>query len=132
MIRPFQPIQGLNRALDTMLIFLMLWLSLRISGVALTSEYLILFIICTVIFGIFAEHHDIYHGWRGDPMFDVAMRILVSWAITFTVVVSCLFLFDFGFEYSKEMLELWLPLTPLSIIAPVSYTHLTLPTNREV
>ncbi len=116
MIRPFQPIQGMKRALDTGLIFLMLYFSLWTNGQALGTEYLMIFIICTILYGIMAEHHDIYHGWRGDPMFDVAIRILISWTLSFTLVISGLFLFNFGFEFNKEVFEIWLPLTPLSII----------------
>ena len=68
------------------------------------------------MFGIFAEHQEIYHGWRGDPLFDDAVRILLSWVIAFALIASSFFMFDFGFEYSREVLELWLPLAPLSII----------------
>ncbi|QWF70019.1 undecaprenyl-phosphate glucose phosphotransferase [Methylomonas paludis] len=116
-IRPLQPLQGLKRAMDTGLIFIMLYAALRVSALPLTTEYLALFIVCTVLYGIFAEQHEIYYGWRGDPMFDVAMRILMSWVLAFAIVISCLFMFDFGFAFSKEVLEIWLPLTSLGIIS---------------
>ena len=116
-IRPLQPeLQSIKRAMDTALIFITLYVSLHVYGEDFGREYLSLFIFCTVLFGIFAEHQEIYHGWRGDPLFDDAVRILLSWVIAFALIASSFFMFDFGFEYSREVLELWLPLAPLSII----------------
>ncbi|TPQ25257.1 undecaprenyl-phosphate glucose phosphotransferase [Methylomonas koyamae] len=116
-IRPLRPeLQSIKRATDTALIFITLYLSLHVYREPFTKEYLGLFIVCTVLFGIFAEHQEIYHGWRGDPMFDDAIRILLSWIFAFALVAGGFFVFDFGFEYSREVMELWLPLAPLSII----------------
>lgn len=116
-VRPLQPeLQSIKRAMDTALIFITLYISLSIYGESFSREYLSLFIVCTVLFGIFAENQEIYHGWRGDPLFDDAVRILLSWIVAFALIASSLFVFDFGFEYSRQVLELWLPLAPLSII----------------
>ncbi len=116
-IRPLQPeLQSVKRAMDTALIFVTLYVSLSIYGEPFVREYFGLFIVCTVLFGIFAEHQEIYQGWRGDPLFDDAVRILLSWVVAFALIASSFFVFDFGFEYSREVLELWLPLAPLSII----------------
>lgn len=116
-IRPLRPeLQSIKRATDTALIFVTLYLSLFVYREPFGKEYLGLFIVCTVLFGIFAEHQEIYHGWRGDPMFDDAIRILLSWIFAFALVAGGFFVFDFGFEYSREVMELWLPLAPLSII----------------
>lgn len=116
-IRPLRPeLQSIKRATDTALIFVTLYLSLFVYREPFSKEYLGLFIVCTVLFGIFAEHQEIYHGWRGDPMFDDAIRILLSWIFAFALVAGGFFVFDFGFEYSREVMELWLPLAPLSII----------------
>lgn len=116
-IRPLQPeLQSIKRAMDTALIFCTLSLSLQLYEVTFSREYFALFIVTTVLFGIFAESQEIYHGWRGEPLFDVALRILLSWVIAFSIVAGALFIFDFGFEFSREMLELWFPLAPLTII----------------
>lgn len=116
-IRPLQPeLQSIKWAMDTALIFITLHVSLNIYGEPFGREYLGLFVVCTLLFGIFAEHQEIYQGWRGDPMFDDAVRILLSWMIAFAIIASSFFVFDLGFEYSRQVLELWLPLAPLSII----------------
>lgn len=116
-IRPLQPeLQSVKRAMDTALIFVTLYVSLNIYGEPFSREYLGLSIICAILFGIFAEHQEIYQGWRGDPLFDDAVRILLSWIVSFSVIAGGFFVFDFGFEYSRLVMELWLPLAPLSII----------------
>ncbi|MGZ0077239.1 undecaprenyl-phosphate glucose phosphotransferase [Methylomonas sp. YC3] len=126
-IRPLQPeLQSIKRAMDTALIFITLYVSLHIYGEPFDREYLGLFIVCTVLFGIFAEHQEIYHGWRGDPLFDDAVRILLSWIVAFALIASSFFVFDLGFEYSRQVLELWLPLAPLSIIMLHSLRRSTL------
>lgn len=126
-IRPLQPeLQSIKRAMDTTLIFVTLYISLNIYGEHFSREYLGLFIVCTILFGIFAEHQEIYHGWRGDPMFDDALRILLSWILSFAIIASSFFIFELGFEYSRQVLELWLPLAPLSIILLHSLRRWTL------
>lgn len=116
-IRPLRPeMQGVKRAIDTGIIFVSMFASLELYQIPFTREYLILFIACTVLFGIFAEHQEIYHGWRGDPMFDDALRILLSWIGSFAVVSSGVYLLEPDFEFSKQVLELWFPLVPLGII----------------
>jgi putative colanic acid biosynthesis UDP-glucose lipid carrier transferase len=116
-IRPLQiELQGIKRALDTGLIFFSLYLALGNYNIPLSSEYLEIFIFCTILFGIFAEHNEIYHGWRGEPLFNIALRILGSWIAAFSLVAGCLFTFGSHFEFSKPVLELWVPLVPLSII----------------
>lgn len=107
---------GFSRAFDDILIFLALLISLQIYNIPLSSEYLVLCLITIILFSLFAENQEIYHGWRGAPMFDEAVRILVAWLTTFVLMVSGIYISHAGFEFSKEVIELWLPVAPLCII----------------
>ncbi|MDD1621256.1 MAG: undecaprenyl-phosphate glucose phosphotransferase [Methylococcaceae bacterium] len=117
LIRPLHSqLQGITRAVDSVLIFTALVVSLRIYETPLGPEYTLLCLISIILFSIFAENQEIYHGWRGAPMFDEAVRILMSWLATFVLIVSGLYISQSTFEYSKLVIELWLPLAPLAII----------------
>jgi putative colanic acid biosynthesis UDP-glucose lipid carrier transferase len=69
-----------------------------------------------VLFGIFAENNELYQTWRGAPMFDEALLILFSWLGAFTFLLSGTYLYNPTYSYSLEVIELWLPLAPISII----------------
>ncbi len=118
LIRPLtSQLQGLNRALDSALVFGALYLSLLIYQEPLGAEYLLMCLAAIVLFEIFAENQEIYHGWRGAPMFDEAVRIFISWLGAFLLIVSGIYIAQSPFEFSRQVLELWLPLTPLSVIS---------------
>ena len=116
-IRPLHSqLQSLARTFDIALIVASLYVSLIYYNLSLDHEYLLPCLIAAGLFGIFAESNELYHGWRGAPMFDEALRILFSWLGTFTLVISGVFLYSSDYDYSLEAIELWLPLAPFSII----------------
>ena len=103
LIRPLQSqLQGLIRAIDDLLIFASLYFSLLVYHIALGPEYLLLCIICIVLFSLFAENQEIYHGWRGAPMFDESVRILLSWLASFVLMLSGLYISKADFSFSKS------------------------------
>jgi putative colanic acid biosynthesis UDP-glucose lipid carrier transferase len=117
LIRPLHShLQGLIRAIDDLLIFATLFWSLQVYNIPLGPEYTLLCLISIVLFSLFAENQEIYHGWRGAPMFDESVRILLSWLASFVLMVSGLYISKTSFSFSTEAIELWLPLAPLSII----------------
>jgi putative colanic acid biosynthesis UDP-glucose lipid carrier transferase len=116
-IRPFAAeLQGIARAVDTSLIFISLAVSLEANHTILSSGYLEIFIFCSLLFGIFAEHQGIYHCWHNTSLFDKSLQILSSWLIAFSLAIGFNYLFEFHLDLSKNVLSLWLPLAPLSII----------------
>lgn len=117
LIRPLHSqLQGLNRAIDSLLIFMSLQISLQAYKTPLNSEYLLLCLVSIVIFSLFAENQEIYQGWRGSPMFDEAVRTLLCWLATFAMVGGGLYMANLNFHLSRPVLELWLPLAPFAII----------------
>lgn len=116
-IRPLHSkLQALGRTLDGALIVASLYVSLSLYNVPLDREYMLPCLIGAALFGIFAENNELYHGWRGAPMFDEALRILFSWLGAFTLLISGVYLYGSEYGYSLEVIELWLPLAPTSII----------------
>ena len=49
-------------------------------------------------------------------MFDESLRIMFSWLGAFTLLVSGGYIFNAKFDYSLEVIQLWLPLAPTTII----------------
>ncbi|MDD4915611.1 MAG: undecaprenyl-phosphate glucose phosphotransferase [Methylococcales bacterium] len=117
LIRPLHSqLQGLVRAIDDLLIFAALYFSLQAYNIQLGPEYLMLCLVSIVLFSLFAENQEIYQGWRGAPMFDESVRILLSWLAAFVLMLSGLYISKSSFDFSTEVIELWAPLAPLSII----------------
>jgi len=118
LIRPHHSkLQALARTVDLALIWASLYVSLSLYNVPLDREYMLPCLIGIALFGIFAENNELYQGdWRGAPMFDESLRILFSWLGAFTLLISGVYLYDTTYSYSLEVIELWLPLTPTSII----------------
>ena len=116
-IRPIHSqLQALSRLLDISLIIGTLYLSLIAYGVNPDKEYLIPCFIATALFGLFAENNEIYQGWRGDPLFDESLRIMAAWIGSFTLLLTGIYLYNPDYSYSFEVIQLWLPLAPTSII----------------
>jgi putative colanic acid biosynthesis UDP-glucose lipid carrier transferase len=117
-IRPHHSkLQTLARTFDLALIVASLYVSLWLYHVPADREYLLPCLIGTALFGIFAENNELYQGdWRGAPMFDESLRVLFSWLGAFTLLISGVYLYNSEYTYSLEVIELWLPLAPTSII----------------
>ena len=49
-------------------------------------------------------------------MFDEAVRTLLSWLATFALIGGGLYMSHLTFDFSKPVIELWLPLAPFRII----------------
>lgn len=116
-IRPLHSnLQALSRTFDIALIVASLYVSLNWYNLPLDPDYLLPCLIGAALFGIFAENNELYHGWRGAPMFDESLLILFSWLGAFTLLISGVYLYNPAYNYSTEAIELWLPLAPFSII----------------
>lgn len=120
-IRPYNStLNGINRAFDSSMILATLYAAMEHYNVPMSLEYLLPCLVSMAVFGIVAEYNDIYQGWRGAPMFDEALRILFSWFAAFSLVCIGVFIYGSPNEYSEEVIKLWLPLAPISII--LAYT----------
>lgn len=113
---PHSSILTRTRTLDSALVLVTLYLSLIVYDVPRDREYLVPGFVAATLFGIIAENNELYHGWRGAPMFDEALRILFSWLGAFVLLISGVYLYNADYNYSLEVIELWLPLAPFSII----------------
>ena len=112
--------------LDLATIVASFYVSLILYNVPLDREYILLCLIVTALFSILAENSELYQGWRGDPLFDESLRIAFLWLVAFSVTISGVLLFNTGYSYSLEVIELWLPLAPTSIITSHTIQRVTL------
>lgn len=117
LIRPLNSkLQAFARSFDGAMILLMLYVALQAYKVPLDREYILPGLIGAGLFGIFAENNEIYHGWRGAPMFDEALRILLSWFGALTILVTGVYLSEPEYNYSLQVIELWIPMAPIGVI----------------
>lgn len=117
-IRPSYPqLNGLSRALDDILIFIALYISLQLYHIPLNLEYMTVCFICIFLFSLFAEGQELYHGWRGSTLFDEALQILLLWFGTLALILTGIYISSSSGEFSRDVIELWLPLAPLFMIA---------------
>ena len=116
-IRPLHSkLQAVSRILDVFIIISTLYISLIIYQIPNDDEYLLPCFITTALFGVFAENNELYQGWRGSPMFDESLRIMFSWLGAFALMVTGAYVFNAKFNYSLNVVQLWLPLAPTTII----------------
>ncbi|MDD5266941.1 MAG: undecaprenyl-phosphate glucose phosphotransferase [Methylococcales bacterium] len=111
---------SITRAVDWSLIVGSLYVSLRYYNIHLdinlASEYLLPCLIGSGLYGVIAENNELYQGWRGASLFDESVGILVSWVGAFILLITGMYFFNPEFNYSSEVMELWLPLAPTSMI----------------
>lgn len=110
-------ILALFRALDGLLILIMLWLVLRVLQIEWGSAYAALAMGAVITFGFFAEGNEIYYLWRGYSMTSLASRIVIAWLLTAMMILLA---FSTLISFKKLELEpviLWLTLTPEVMIA---------------
>ncbi|CAA9891679.1 UDP-glucose:undecaprenyl-phosphate glucose-1-phosphate transferase [Candidatus Methylobacter favarea] len=129
LIRPsYSALNALSRAFDSGLILVSLYISMNYYGIPISQDYLLSGIGCIILFGIFSEYNDIYQGWRGEPIFDKAVRILVSWMAAFMLIFISIFLFGNPYSYlhAENSIELFLLLVPALIILTHTIRRLVL------
>jgi putative colanic acid biosynthesis UDP-glucose lipid carrier transferase len=120
-IRPHHSkLVAISRAVDWALIVGSLYVSLRYYNlhldIHLASQYLLPCLIGSGLYGIIAENNELYQGWRGASLFDESVGILLSWLGAFILLVSGMYFVSTEYSYSSEVMALWLPLAPTSMI----------------
>ncbi len=132
LIRPFQSqLQAISKVIDGAIILGSLYISLLVYQNALTIEFLWPCLAIIALFTIFAEYNEIYHGWRGSPMFDEAVRILFSWFLAFALLSTGIGVYGNPYSYPAESVQLWLPLAPVLMILVHGIRRLTLSVLRK-
>ncbi|MEQ1620516.1 MAG: undecaprenyl-phosphate glucose phosphotransferase [Methylococcales bacterium] len=131
-IRPHQfTLHVLTRALDSASILIGLYISLTLYDVTMSQDYLLPVMGCIALFTVFAEYNGIYQGWRGEPMFDEAWRILLSWLMSFAMVAFCVIFFSSELSFPQKSIQLFLPLVPAFIILTHTIKRLLLAILRQ-
>lgn len=117
LIRPYHStLKAVNRVFDSALILVTLHVSLLHYTIPMSLDYLLPCMVIIALYGVFAEYNDIYQGWRGEPMFDEALRIFFCWLAAFSLVSIGIVFYGSADIYSENVIKLWLPLAPFTII----------------
>lgn len=62
---------------------------------------------CTVLSILIFPAFSVYRSWRVEPLKAMLYRVTVAWFIVFTVLLTCIFMFEIMDDVSRLWLFLW-------------------------
>lgn len=110
-------ILALFRALDSLLIVVLLWMSLYFLHLQWTNAYTTLSISAVIIFGFLAEGNEIYYLWRGHSMKNLAYRIMAAWIGTVLAIFFAVAAFPLFKTTHWLAINVWLVATPVVMVS---------------
>jgi putative colanic acid biosynthesis UDP-glucose lipid carrier transferase len=105
-------ILALFRAIDSALIVLMLWCSLKVMGLEWNNIYTSFAIGAVIIFSFFAESNEVYYLWRGHSMKDLAVRLFLAWFATLLFIFLAVVIVYPFVKFNVLAMTAWLVATP--------------------
>ncbi|KOR28628.1 hypothetical protein TI04_10590, partial [Achromatium sp. WMS2] len=114
LIRPHvSKISFLFRFFDILTIMILLHISVVSYGIAWNRLYVIAGLSSMVLFYLFSESTQLYRSWRGVPLKQSLMPLMVAWSLT------CFFLLVLGYmtkttgQFSRVAIGFWMLSVPL-------------------
>lgn len=104
------------RFADVAIILVTLWLGAPYTNYYNVEGYLIAGLSAVMIFSFVGRFTDIYTSWSGRHFSDEAIRITITWLITFLSLVFIAFVTKTSEQFSRVVLVAWLVVTPLLIM----------------
>jgi len=97
----------LHRLLDICILILVLIFSSEYYRGSFDKNDLLLLLAQIVVFSYIAEALDLYRFWRVGRFGKMLWLVVIILAVSFTVMLSALFLFKSGEAYSRVVIGLW-------------------------
>jgi len=104
------------RGTDNLIILFVLSLGAFYTNLYNLNSYVIAGLCAVILFEIIGRFTEIYTSWSGRPLRDEAIRILITWILTFLSLILIAFMTKTSEEYSRLVLVSWSISTPLFII----------------
>jgi putative colanic acid biosynthesis UDP-glucose lipid carrier transferase len=106
----------MQRVLDVVLIFVMLYCSAVVLGQTVESSHVIIGLVCVVIFHISAEVDGLYLSWRGLSLFKFITKTASHWLLSFLVVSFVAESFFVDSPIPRNLQTLWVGSTLFAIV----------------
>jgi len=104
------------RLIDVSIILMTLFIGSPYTNFYNIEGYLIAGMSAVMLFSFVGRFMDIYTSWSGRPLRDEAVRIGMTWLITFLSLVFIAFVTKTSEQFSRVVLLAWLIITPLLLI----------------
>lgn len=104
------------RSTDNLTILLVLLMGAVYNNFYNLNSYVIAGLIAVMLFGLISRFTEIYTSWSGRPLKEEAIRVIITWSITFLSLIFIAFITKTSEHFSRIVLMLWSITTPLFII----------------
>jgi putative colanic acid biosynthesis UDP-glucose lipid carrier transferase len=104
------------RSIDNLTILFALSLGAFYTKFYNLNSYVIAGLCAVILFGIIGRFTEIYTSWSGRPRRDEAIRVVITWILTFLSLIFIAFMTKTSEQFSRIVLVAWSISTPLFII----------------
>ncbi|MCK5917600.1 MAG: undecaprenyl-phosphate glucose phosphotransferase [Cocleimonas sp.] len=80
------------------------------------NSYIIAGLCAVILFGLISRFTEIYTSWSGRPLRDEAVRVVITWILTFLSLIFIAFMTKTSEQFSRIVLASWSISTPIFII----------------
>ena len=104
------------RSTDNLTILLTLSLGAFYTKLYSLNSYIIAGLSAVILFGLISRFTEIYASWSGRPLRDEAIRIVITWTLTFLSLILIAFISKTSEDFSRLVLISWFIATPILLI----------------
>ncbi len=104
------------RSTDNLTILLTLSLGAFYTKLYSLNSYIIAGLSAVILFGLISRFTEIYASWSGRPLRDEAIRIFITWTLTFFSLILIAFISKTSEDFSRLVLISWAIATPVLLI----------------
>ncbi len=104
------------RTIDIFIILVTLFVGSPYTNFYNVEGYLIAGMSAVMLFSFVGRLMDIYTSWSGRPLRDEAVRVSMTWLITFLSLVFIAFVTKTSEQFSRVVLLAWLVITPMLLV----------------
>ena len=104
------------RSTDNLTILLTLSLGAFYTKLYSLNSYIIAGLSAVILFGLISRFTEIYASWSGRPLRDEAVRIIITWTLTFFSLILIAFISKTSEVFSRFVLISWAIATPILLI----------------
>lgn len=104
------------RSVDNLTILFALSLGAFYTNFYNLNSYIIAGLCAVILFGLISRFTEIYTSWSGRPLRDEAVRVVITWILTFLSLIFIAFMTKTSEQFSRIVLVSWSISTPIFII----------------
>jgi putative colanic acid biosynthesis UDP-glucose lipid carrier transferase len=103
----------IHRLLDLTIPVIVIIQLASIKSLKANDHYIIAGLLAGLAITTFAQMNGTYSDWRGRSIFASFRKVILSWILSWLLVVSLAFVMKISESFSREVWLLWLGITPM-------------------